>query len=115
MSELEKDLTVNYSFEESSPRCIKLTKKSSASFLTFRPKLGSPTRYKTVMETFRINLCSLHIGQVLRLSGAASPDVLHFPSLPITLTVPDVLGTEDQVTYNLPFILDPCRIANIQS
>ena len=52
---------------------------------------------------------------MLRLPGAVSPDVLHFASLPITLTVQEVVGTENWVTSNLPFLLDPSSIAKMQS
>ena len=56
-----------------------------------------------------------HIRQVLRLSGAVSLDVLRFASLRITLTVPEVVGTENRVTSSLPFLLDPSNIAKMQS
>ena len=47
--------------------------------------------------------------------GAVSPDVLHFASIRLTLTVPEVVGTEVRVTSNLPFLLDPSSIAKMQS
>ena len=36
-------------------------------------------------------------------------------SLQITLKVPEVVGTENRVTYNLPFLLDPSSITKRQS
>ena len=42
-------------------------------------------------------------------------DVLHNASLRIILTVPEVVGTENWVTSNLPFLLDPSSIAKMQS
>ena len=56
-----------------------------------------------------------HIGHVLRLPGAVSLDVLHNASLRITLTVPEVVDTENWVTSSLPFLLDPSSIAKMQS
>ena len=47
------------------------------------------------MGTVKIPFCLSHIGQVLRLPGAVSPDVLRNASLRITLTVPEVVGTEN--------------------
>ena len=44
--------------------------------------------------------------EVLRLPGADGPDVLHDVSLWITLTVPEVIGTKNWVTSNLPLLLD---------
>ena len=52
------------------------------------------------MGTLKARLCSSHIGQVLQLPGAVSPDVLHIASLQITLTVPEVVDTENRVTYH---------------
>ena len=49
----------------------------------------------------------------LRLPGAVSPDMLHFASLRITLTVPEVVGTENLFTSNLPFLIDPSSIAKM--
>ena len=80
-----------------------------------RPKLGGPVYHNNIVQTLTIHLCSSHIGQVLRLSGAVSPDVLHFAALRITLTVPEVVGTENWVTSNLPFLLYPSSIAKMQS
>ena len=56
---------------------------------------------------------ALHtFGQVLRLSGAVRTDVLHNALLRITLTVPEVVGTENRVTSNLPFLFDPSSITS---
>ena len=64
-----------------------------------------------IVGTLKIHLCPSHIEQVLRLPGAVSSDMLHFASLLITLTVPDVVGTQSCVTSNLLFLLDLCSIA----
>ena len=69
----------------------------------------------STVDMLKIHLCPLHIGQVLRLSGAVSPGVLHNAFLRITLTVPEVVDTENGVTSNLPFFFDPGSIAKIQS
>ena len=61
------------------------------------------------------HLCLLHIGQVLRLLGAVSPNLLHISSLWSTPTVPKVVGTKDQATSNLSLLLDPSSIAKMQS
>ena len=50
-----------------------------------------------------------------RLPGAVNPEVLHNASLLITLIVPEVVGTENWVTSNLPFLLDASSIAKMQS
>ena len=47
--------------------------------------------------------------------GAVRPDVLHFASLWITLTVPEGVGTENWAISNLPFLLNPSSIARMQS
>ena len=65
--------------------------------------------------SLNIHLCPSHIGHVLRLPGAVSPDVLNFESLRITLTVSEVVGIENWVTSNLPLLLDPSSIAKMQS
>ena len=51
--------------------------------------------HKNIVGTLKIHLCPSYIGQLLRLSGAVSADVLLFVSLRITLTVPEVVGTEN--------------------
>ena len=43
------------------------------------------------------------------------PDVLHNASLWITLKVPEVVGTENWVTSNILFLLDPSSIAKLLS
>ena len=58
---------------------------------------------------------ALIIEQVLRLPGAVSLNVLHNAFLRITLTVPEVVGTEDHVTSNLQFLLDPGSITKMQA
>ena len=63
----------------------------------------------------RIHLCPSHIGQVLRMPGDVSLDVFRFASLCITLTVPEVVGTENRVNSSLPLLLDPSSIAMMQS
>ena len=51
--------------------------------------------HNNIGGTLKIHLCPSHIGHVLRLPGAVSPDVLHFAPLWITLTVAEVDGTEN--------------------
>ena len=68
-----------------------------------------------IVVTLKIQIFPSHIGQVLRVSGAISPDVLRFAFFQITLTVPEAVGTENWVTSNLPFLLDPSSIAKMQS
>ena len=46
--------------------------------------------HNNIVGTLMIHYWLSHIGQVLRLPGAVSPDVLHFASLQITLTVPEL-------------------------
>ena len=77
--------------------------------------LEAPYITNTIVGTLKIYLCPLHIGLVLGLPGAVNPDVLHFAFLLITLTVPEVVGTEIWVTFNLPFLLDPSSIAKLLS
>ena len=71
--------------------------------------------HNIIMGMLKIHLCLSHIGQVLRLPGAVSTDMLHNASLQITLTVPEVVGTENRVISNLPFLLDTSSIAKIKS
>ena len=47
-----------------------------------------------IVDILKTDLCSLHIRQELRLSGAVGLDVLHNAVLRITLIVPEVVGTE---------------------
>ena len=58
--------------------------------------------------TLKIHLC-------LRLPGAVSMDVLHFAFLRVTQTAPEVTGTENLVTSNLPFLLDSSGMAKMLS
>ena len=60
-----------------------------------------------IVGTLKIHLCPSHIRQMLRLPGAVSSDVLHFASLRIRLTVSRSGTTENRVTSNLPFLLEP--------
>ena len=119
---MEEAWTVNHAVGRSSPSWVKLTKslqqvfnpKIAGSFES-RHKLGGPVYYNNIMGMLKIHPCPSHIGQVLRLPGAVSPEVLHFTSLRITLTVPEVVGTENRVTSSLPFLLNPSSIARTQS
>ena len=87
--------------------------------------MGAPIYHNNIMDTLKIHLCPSHIGQLLlsavgrlpggRLPGAVSPDVLHNASLQIILTVQEVVDTENWLTSNLPFLLDPNSIAKMQS
>ena len=71
--------------------------------------------HNNIMGTLMIHLCLSHIGQVLRLPGAVSLYLLHNASLQITPTVPEVVGIENRVTSNLPFLLDSNIIAKMRS
>ena len=71
--------------------------------------------HNIIMGKLKIHHFASHIRQVLRLSGAANPEVLRFKSLQITLTAAEVAGTENGSTFNLPFLLDPSSIAKMQS
>ena len=74
------------------------------------PKLGGPVFHNAIVGTLKTHLCPPHIRQVLRLSGAVSLDMLYNALLRITLTVLEVVGTENRVTSNLPFLFDPSSI-----
>ena len=56
-----------------------------------------------IVDTLKNHLCPLHLEQVLRLPDAVSLDLLHNASLLITLTVPEVVNTENWVTSTPPF------------
>ena len=92
---------------------VKLTKicqkafsfKISGSFGP-RPNLESLGYHKNIMCMLKIYPHPLHIGQVLRLPVAVSPDMLHNALFCITLVVSEMVGIESQVTYNLPFSLE---------
>ena len=122
MAQLEEAWTVNHAVGRLSPSWVNMTKslqqvshpKIAGSFGS-RPKLGGSVYYNNIVGTFKIFLCFSHIEHVLRLSGAVTTDVLQFESLPITQTVPVVVGTENWVTSNLPFLLDPSSMAKTQS
>ena len=66
-----------------------MTKKLQQAFnpkivesIELRPKLVGPVYHNnSIVSMLKIHLCPLHIGQVLRLPGAVSLDVLHFASL----------------------------------
>ena len=68
-----------------------------------------------IVDKLTIHLFPSHIGQVLRVPGAVSPNGLRFAFFWMTLTVPEVVDTESWVTSNLPFLLDPSSIAKMQS
>ena len=68
--------------------------------------IGGPVSHNNGM--FKIHLC-------LRLPGAVSMDVLHFAFLRVTQTAPEVTGTENLVTSNLPFLLDSSGMAKMLS
>ena len=76
--------------------------------IIMRPKLGGPVYHNNIVGTLRIHLCPSHIGYVLRLPGAVSPDVLLFVCIP-----PDYKWVTS--SSNLPFLLDPSSIAKMQS
>ena len=67
-----------------------------------------------VIGSLTTHLCPSHIGQVLRLPGAVSLDKFYNAFLPITLTVPEVVGTENGVSSNLPFLLNSTSMAKMQ-
>ena len=71
--------------------------------------------HNNIVGTLKIHLCPSHIAHVLRLPGVVNPDVLRFASLRITLTVTEVVGIENMVASNLPFLLDPSSIAKMKS
>ena len=71
--------------------------------------------HNNILNTLKIHSCSSHIGQVFRLPVAGSTDLLHKAALQITLTALEVVDTENWVTSNLPFLLDPSSIAKMQS
>ena len=87
VAQLEEAWTVNHAVGRSSPSWAKLTKslqqasshKIAASFRS-RPKLGDPVYHNNIAGTLMIHLPPSHIGQVLRLPGSVSPDVLRFAS-----------------------------------
>ena len=68
--------------------------------------------HNNIVRSLKIQICP---SQMLRLPGDVSPEILHFASLRITLTVPEVVGTEKWVTFNLLFLFDLSCIAKMQS
>ena len=122
VAQLVEAWTVNHAVSGSSPSWVKLTKSLQQAFnpkiadsFASKLKLGSPMYHSNIVGMLMIRLCPSHIGQVLRLPGAVSLDVLRFASLWITVTVPEVIGTENWVTSNLLFLLDPSSITKMQS
>ena len=71
--------------------------------------------HNIIVGTLKIQLYFLHIGQVFRLPGAVSLDVLRVTSLRITLTFSEVVDSENGAASSLPFMLDPSSIAKMQS
>ena len=119
---MEEAWTVNRAVGKLSASCVKLTKSLQQAFnprITgyFRssPKFGGLLYHNNIVCKLKIHLCLLHTLQVLTLPGTVSADMLCFASLQITLTVPEVVGTDNRVTSNLPFLLDPSSIAKIRS
>ena len=70
---------------------------------------SSPGCANLTMGTLKIHLCPSRISQVLKLPGSVSLNVVRNASLRITLTVPEVVDTENWVTSPLPIMLDPLR------
>ena len=118
MAQLGEAWTVNHAVGRSRLSWVKLTKRLQqasnpriARSFGSRPKFGGPVYHNNIVGMLKIHLCLSHI----RLHGAVSPDVLPVASLQMTLTVSEVVGTENWVTSNLPFQLDPSSIAKTQS
>ena len=80
-----------------------------------RPKPGGFVYHNNIVAVLKVHLSPLHIGEIVRLPGAVSPDMLSFASLQITLPVPEVVGTKNWVTSNLPFRLNPRSTDKMQS
>ena len=68
--------------------------------------------YNNISGTLKIHLCLSHIGQVSRLPGPVSPNVLYNASLQITLKVSEVSCTD---VFNLPFLFNSSSISKMQS
>ena len=49
--------------------------------------------HNNIVGTIKIHLCPSHIGQVIRLPGSVSLDVLRIASLQVTLAVLEVVDT----------------------
>ena len=102
VAQLEEAWTVNHAIGRSSPSWVKLTKSLQqasnpkiAGFFGSRPKLGDLVYHNNIVGTLKVHFCPSHSGQVSMLPGAVSLDMLSFVSLWITLTVPEVVGTEN--------------------
>ena len=98
VAQLIEAWAVNHAVGRSSPSWVKLTKilqqasnpKIAESFGSVS-KLGGLMYHNIIVGTLKIQLCPLHIGQVLRLPGAVSPYVLLNAFFRTTLTVPEVV------------------------
>ena len=109
VAQLEEAWTVNHAVGRSSPSWVKFKKSLQKAFnpkiawcFGLRPKLWGPVYHNNTVGALKIHLYHLTIGQVLRLPGAVNPDVLRFASLQNTLTVPEVVDTENWVNSILP-------------
>ena len=51
--------------------------------------------HNNIVDALKISPRPSRVGQMLRLPGAVSLDLLHNASLRITLAVPEVVGTEN--------------------
>ena len=77
--------------------------------------------HNNIVGMLRIHLSPSHLRfwyilrQVLKLPGAVRLDVLPNASLRITLTIPELVGTENEDTSNLPYMLDRSSMAKIYS
>ena len=82
MAQLEEAWTVNLVVGGSSPSCVILTKSCQQAFIPkiagsfgSKPKLEGSVYHNNIVGTLKIHLGPTHIGHVLRLPGADSPDV----------------------------------------
>ena len=82
--------------------------------LRTRPKPEIPVNHNNIVGTLKIHPLHSHIGQAQKLPGAVSPDMLP-NTLPSSVPVPKVVNIINQVTSNLPFLLNPRSIAEKQS
>ena len=122
MAQLEEVWIVNRVVGRSSIICVKLTKclqqafnfKIAGSF-GLRPRLGGLVYHNNIVCMLKIHLCPSHIGHVLRLPGAVRWMCFALCIPPDTLTAPEVIGYENRVIFNLPFLLDPSSIIKMQS
>ena len=121
VAQLLAALTTNREVGGSSPGCAKLTKSFRQAFNPKLPglsdrdlKLGGPVYHNNTVGTLKTHLCPSHIGQVQRLPGSVSQDVLRNASLRVTLAVQEVVDTENWVNSTLS-CFDPSSIAKMQS